>query len=67
MACMRWDSMRVSPEGESTTPSDALFARPAVVRTFDSPQFAGMTFYEVHAKSILNRVNGELQSVLNKQ
>ncbi len=53
---MRWDSMRVSPEGESTTPDDALFAQPPVVRTFDSPQFAGMTFYEVHAKSILNRV-----------
>ncbi|HEX7105022.1 MAG TPA: Rv2578c family radical SAM protein [Acidothermaceae bacterium] len=53
---MRWDSMRVPLEGESTAPDDALFARPAVVRTFDSPQFAGMTFYEVHAKSILNRV-----------
>jgi DNA repair photolyase len=53
---MRWDSMRVSPEGDIATPADALFARPAVVRTFDSPQFAGMTFYEVHAKSILNRV-----------
>lgn len=48
--------MRVTPDGEFTTPDDALFARPAVVRTFDSPQFAGMTFYEVHAKSILNRV-----------
>ncbi len=28
----------------------------AVIRTFDTPGFAGMTFYEVHAKSIVNRV-----------
>ncbi|HEY3010956.1 MAG TPA: intein-containing Rv2578c family radical SAM protein [Micromonosporaceae bacterium] len=28
----------------------------AVVRTFDTPGFAGMTFYEIHAKSIINRV-----------
>ncbi len=51
--------MRLSPEGGSDARDNegaALFARPAVVRTFDSPQFAGMTFYEVHAKSILNRV-----------
>jgi DNA repair photolyase len=28
----------------------------SVVRTFDTPGFAGMTFYEVRAKSIINRV-----------
>ncbi len=28
----------------------------AVVRTFDTPGFAGMTFYEIRAKSIINRV-----------
>src|SRR5262245_6195543 len=28
----------------------------AVVRTFDTPEFAGMTFYEIRAKSILSRV-----------
>src|SRR5207248_11461361 len=28
----------------------------SVVRTFDTPDFAGMTFYEVRAKSIVNRV-----------
>jgi DNA repair photolyase len=28
----------------------------AVVRTFDTPGFAGMTFYEVRAKSIISRV-----------
>jgi DNA repair photolyase len=47
---MRWESQRLDSS------AGTLFARPAVVRTFDSPQFAGMTFFEVHAKSILNRV-----------
>jgi DNA repair photolyase len=28
----------------------------AVMRTFDTPGFAGMTFYEIRAKSIINRV-----------
>jgi DNA repair photolyase len=30
----------------------------AVVRTFDTPGFADMTFYEVRAKSIINKVGG---------
>lgn len=47
---MRWESQRLDSS------AGTLFARPAVVRTFDSPQFAGMTFFEVHAKSILNKV-----------
>jgi DNA repair photolyase len=33
-----------------------LFDAPAAVRTFDSPEFRGITFYEVEAKSILNHV-----------
>jgi hypothetical protein len=28
----------------------------AVVRTYDTPEFAGMTFYEIRAKSIISRV-----------
>jgi DNA repair photolyase len=59
---MRWDHMRLDePEGDATagggaTPGGALFDRGAVARTFDTPGFRGMTFYEVHAKSIVNRV-----------
>ena len=34
----------------------ALFSRGAVTRTFDTPGFRGMTFYEIQAKSIVNRV-----------
>jgi DNA repair photolyase len=36
----------------------ALFDVPPVERTFDSPEFRGVTFYEVQAKSLLNRVPG---------
>ena len=33
-----------------------LIERGAVARTFDTPGFRGMTFYEVQAKSIVSRV-----------
>ncbi len=33
-----------------------LFEAPATVRSFDTPEFRDVTFYEVEAKSILNRV-----------
>jgi DNA repair photolyase len=37
-------------------PQAALFGPDAVARTFDTPGFRGMTFYEVYAKSIINKV-----------
>lgn len=37
-------------------PTPALFAQRAVVRRYDTPQFRDMTFYEIHARSILNKV-----------
>jgi DNA repair photolyase len=41
----------------TTTPGPlALFGRDAVARTFDTPAFRGMTFYEVHARTIINKV-----------
>ena len=49
---MRWDAMRVA--GGPGPP--ALFERDAVARTFDTPGFRGMTFFEVHARSVINRV-----------
>ncbi|HWG64635.1 MAG TPA: Rv2578c family radical SAM protein [Streptosporangiaceae bacterium] len=42
--------------GAPTGPPPALFERSAVARSFDTPGFRGMTFFEVHAKSIINRV-----------
>jgi hypothetical protein len=43
--------------GQSRPTTDLpLFDAPVTVRTFDSPEFKDITFYEVEAKSILNRV-----------
>ncbi|MGH3212832.1 MAG: LAGLIDADG family homing endonuclease, partial [Trebonia sp.] len=56
---MRWDSLRLDsndardPAGGTTLP---LIERSAVARTFDTPEFRGMTFYEVQAKSIVSEV-----------
>jgi len=67
---MRWDNLRAAP-GDSGAPGDTgapgdsgapeelpLALHEAVVRTFDTPDFRGMTFYEVQAKSVINRVAG---------
>ena len=57
---MRWDNLR--PDSADSASGDGgqgqlpMFARDAVVRTFDTPGFRGMTFYEVHAKSIVSHV-----------
>src|ERR671935_1135756 len=53
---MRWDNLRLveRPADDRLTPP--LFEQGAVVRTFDTPEFKGITFYEVHAKTIINRV-----------
>ena len=64
---MRWDNLRLD-EPPGTEDGDTLFTagrrdralplieRGAVARTFDTPGFRGMTFYEVQAKSVVNRV-----------
>ena len=62
---MRWANLSAPPD--DSPPKGAAPAAPplplalpgATVRTFDTPAFAGMTFYEVRAKSIINRVPGE--------
>jgi hypothetical protein len=47
---MRWNNLLLD---DAQPP---LFARDAVARTFDTPGFRGMTFYEVQAKSIVSHV-----------
>ncbi|XIE80855.1 Rv2578c family radical SAM protein [Streptomyces sp. SBR177] len=59
---MRWDHLADTP-GPPAAPAApaeiALFGRDAVTtRTFDTPEFRGITFHEVRAKSIVNRVPG---------
>ncbi|MET7641219.1 Rv2578c family radical SAM protein [Streptomyces sp. NPDC005438] len=51
---MRWDNLN----GEAPTNDQALFDGAAVSRTFDTPEFRGITFHEVRARSIVNRVPG---------
>ncbi|MEU6073013.1 Rv2578c family radical SAM protein [Micromonospora sp. NPDC047074] len=61
---MRWDNLAAPPDegvpdrAAPATPPLPLALPGAVARTFDTPGFAGMTFYEVHAKSIINKVPG---------
>jgi DNA repair photolyase len=53
---MRWDNLRLDVQQRDDRVTLPLFEQGAVVRTFDTPEFRGMTFYEVRAKSIINRV-----------
>ncbi|MBW5482127.1 Rv2578c family radical SAM protein [Streptomyces bambusae] len=51
---MRWDNLTAGSSGPA-----ALFGADAVVtRTFDTPEFRSITFHEVRARSIVNRVPG---------
>jgi DNA repair photolyase len=49
---VRWESQEVEREGQGRLPG----YQEAVVRHFDAPEALGTRFYEVHAKSALNRV-----------
>jgi DNA repair photolyase len=55
---VRWDNLRldVAPEKRDERLTLPLLEQGAAVRTFDTPEFRGMTFYEVRARSIINRV-----------
>jgi len=62
---MRWDAQALQPAGEGNSPGSAPAAAPAVqallplaglVRSVSTPEFAGVTFHEVTAKSVLNKV-----------
>ncbi|MBX5469159.1 MAG: radical SAM protein [Thermoleophilaceae bacterium] len=50
---MRWDNLRVDAEEAQRLPG---YSEPAVVRRFDAPEALDIRFYEVRAKSALNRV-----------
>ncbi|UGY94372.1 Rv2578c family radical SAM protein [Streptomyces gobiensis] len=51
---MRWDNLRDDGDSGPVT----LFGTDVVTRTFDTPEFRGITFHEVRARSIVNRVPG---------
>ncbi|MDO8210672.1 radical SAM protein [Conexibacter sp. CPCC 206217] len=50
---MRWDNLTLTAEEATRLPG---YRDDAVVRRFDAPEALDMRFYEVHARSVLNRV-----------
>ncbi|WCB94198.1 hypothetical protein DSM104299_02927 [Baekduia alba] len=50
---MRWDNLKIEAEEGARLPG---YRDPATVRRFDAPEALDMRFYEIHAKSALNRV-----------
>jgi DNA repair photolyase len=50
---MRWDNLKMTTEEEERLPG---YSDPAVIRHFDAPEAMDVRFYEVRAKSALNRV-----------
>ncbi|MFI1538541.1 Rv2578c family radical SAM protein [Streptomyces anandii] len=56
---MRWENLTVESGGHGRAADAALFGADAVTtRTFDTPEFRGITFHEIRARSIINRVPG---------
>ncbi|HEY5195477.1 MAG TPA: radical SAM protein [Solirubrobacteraceae bacterium] len=55
---MRWTALTESPDDQQPLPG---YRDDAVVRRFDAPQALDMRFYEVHARSALNRVPANSQ------
>jgi DNA repair photolyase len=56
---MRWDKLRLddgASAGDRGPQAVPLFGLDALTRTIDTPEFRGITFHEVRAKSIINRV-----------
>jgi DNA repair photolyase len=54
---VRWENLSIN-EAADREPALPIPMAGAVTRTFDTPEFRGMTFYEIRAKSIINRVPG---------
>src|SRR3954454_3429040 len=60
---MRWDGQRLSaegqrPDGDGQLPGLGAPAIRGLLRTVTTPEFAGMRFHEVVARSALNAVPG---------
>jgi DNA repair photolyase len=50
---MRWDNLKVEAEEGHRLPG---YKDPATIRTFDAPEALDVRFYEVRARSVLNKV-----------
>ena len=54
---MRWDAQRLDVEDPTTLPGMPSIR--GLLRTVQVPEFPGLTFHEVRAKSVLNHVPGD--------
>ena len=55
---VRWENLTIEGEEQRRLPG---YRDPAAVRRFDAPEALDTRFYEVHAKSVLNRVPEQSQ------
>ena len=55
---MRWDGQRVEDGAGAAAELPGMPALKGLVRSVRTPEFAGVTFHEVRARSVLNRVPG---------
>ncbi|MFI5997669.1 Rv2578c family radical SAM protein [Streptomyces sp. NPDC051362] len=55
---MRWENLTVDPAGDPARDAALFGADRVTTRTFDTPEFRGITFHEIRARSIVNRVPG---------
>ena len=56
---MRWDAQALMPppaQAAAGSAAPALLPLAGLVRSVTTPEFAGITFHEVTAKSVLNKV-----------
>ena len=50
---VRWDNLSVESEQERSLPG---YSEPATIRTFDAPEAMDVRFYEVQARTVVNKV-----------
>jgi hypothetical protein len=50
---VRWENLSIVADEQAQLPG---YREPAIVRRFDAPEALSTNFYEVRAKSILNKV-----------
>src|SRR4051795_13317476 len=56
MCSMRWDNLKIEAESDAEQARLPGYRDAAVIRRFDAPEALDTRFYEIHAKSALNRV-----------
>jgi hypothetical protein len=57
---MRWSGQAINTEEPQALPGLARLNN--LVRTVQTPEFAGITFHEVLAKSALNKIPGPMKA-----